>query len=57
MNDDTKYVLAWLVPSIVLILGVLFIMMSFFYKVNIKFIENGYHQEQMLGSCGIMWKK
>jgi hypothetical protein len=57
MNDDTKYVLAWLVPSIILILGGLFIAIGFFYKINVTFVENGYHQEQMIGSYGIIWKK
>jgi hypothetical protein len=57
MNDETKYVLAWLIPSVILVLGVLFLCLNYVYIIQSKFIEGGYHQEQQIGSCGIIWKK
>ncbi len=57
MNDDCKYVLTWFVPSIILILGLMICCCVWNYSITSKFIDAGFHQEQIIGNYGFIWKK
>jgi hypothetical protein len=57
MNYDCKYLLCWLIPCLLIGLVGIFIMVNYCYKMNSKFIENGFHMEQKIGDYGVIWKK
>ena len=57
LNDDCKYVLSWLIPCLVFTVLVFALGIVSYYLPTAKFVDAGYHQEQMVGSYGIIWKK
>jgi hypothetical protein len=57
MDNETKLTLAWVIPSVILILGIVGLSLSYNKAITTKFIENGYHEEQKIGSDGVIWVK
>lgn len=57
MNEDCKYVLVWGIICF-LILSVLAIPFTVYcYKINSKFIQNGYQHTTIVGYEGLVWRK
>jgi hypothetical protein len=57
MNDDCKYLLCWIIPCLLLVLCIIGCCQLLYYKMNSKFVDAGYHQQQTIGAYGVVWIK
>jgi len=56
LNDDVKYILAWLIPITIGTILLFTLLAIYAYKINSKFIEKGYQQTMVAGYSSPVWQ-